>query len=373
MTTTNPTHPFPEKAVFHYSMIRYMEPPDINRLSLVCKGYDAAVNDPQLWKHLFTRNGIPRVEEVDGQQRNYRRDFCILYPRTISSSIIGQFLGKVIGDVPPIKAELFNRLQSAPLEPSQSLISWMISGIFGKVLITQSPLKSKKSLKKKCVFVVMPSLIQRTIGKNDRMALDKSGDLIDLDRLKNAPDDLVVQPLVEGQQVEVRFTLKNMRVLCAYPLKGAENGPVFHPKSLNEVFDQCGNICPDKVQVYFMMERVANLSRNLPFLDQTHFVEKQGLQVMPLRERALYDAICILKSGTCPDNRDPWTYARTSDIFHIFGSARQSAIGGFVPRAGVRVSSYSCDDHPLVGVVPGCPAEVLRSLALEPLGLGEGY
>lgn len=45
----------------------------------------------------------------------------------------------------------------------------------------------------------------------------------------------------------------------------------------------------------------------------------------------------ILSSGTCPDRRNPWTYARSDQLVHFNGEDYITAIGGFAPGVGVVV------------------------------------
>ena len=72
---------------------------------------------------------------------------------------------------------------------------------------------------------------------------------------------------------------------------------------------------------------------------------------MPLRVRALFDAVGILKDGICPDARDPFTHIRTSDTVRDGNSAYHPIIGGFAHRDGVKVL-LSYVDRDYFGVVP---------------------
>jgi hypothetical protein len=105
------------------------------------------------------------------------------------------------------------------------------------------------------------------------------------------------------------------------------------------------------------------VGRNMPFdgeQGQNALVTSYGQRVVTVRERAFYNAINILKTGTCSDNRTPWTYARSADIVHRNGFNYRLAVGGFAPGAGVYVDYSLFLDFALanVGVGPGVPAEV---------------
>ncbi|MBI2811586.1 MAG: hypothetical protein HYX67_12280, partial [Candidatus Melainabacteria bacterium] len=157
----------------------------------------------------------------------------------------------------------------------------------------------------------------------------------------------------------------NLKTLCSYPLKGKKNTPVFDKDSSTSVINQC-NTFPDKISVYFMRKSIAEQSRGMTYVNQVELVKRHGFEVISLRVRAFFDAIKILDSETCPDDRNSLTYARTSDIVrygnNVYQSVLgvyQSVLGGFVPRAGVFVLNDSVDCAG-IGVVPGVPAEVLR-------------
>ncbi len=91
---------------------------------------------------------------------------------------------------------------------------------------------------------------------------------------------------------------------------------------------------------------------------QQTLVTSCGQRVVTVRERAFYDAINILKTGTCPDTRTPWTYARSAEIVHRNGFNYRAVVGGFAPGAGVYVYYFLDFAHENVGVGPGVPAEV---------------
>ena len=134
--------------------------------------------------------------------------------------------------------------------------------------------------------------------------------------------------------------------------------PVFSMYSLNLVFNQCGTAL-EQTGVYFMRKHIAESSRGLSYADQEALVRAQGFDVTPLRERAIFNAVSILTSGTCADDRHPWTYARTPDLVipPTTGNHYHTVIGGFAPGAGVVVGRYYFGNDD-VGVVPGGPAEV---------------
>src|SRR5690242_4244382 len=99
----------------------YLELKDIFSLAKVCRRYNQWSRNCDLWKTLSEREGIPTVANLDGTPRvNLKQDFKVLYPITVSSRIIGQFLGKVVGSVPPIRQFWFDKLsQPDPYETTK--------------------------------------------------------------------------------------------------------------------------------------------------------------------------------------------------------------------------------------------------------------
>ena len=90
------------------------------------------------------------------------------------------------------------------------------------------------------VFVVVPSKVARSTDAATPLELDQSGNLV-----KSTAG------AIEELKLQIPFSLKNLKMLCEYPLKGKENTPVFHKDSYAPVFDQCG-LCSDKVRIFFM-------------------------------------------------------------------------------------------------------------------------
>jgi hypothetical protein len=310
---------------------------EIGLCTRVCKLWNEACKNQEIWIGVTIREGIPFVE---GQGRDRRADLQVLYPMTISGKRSGGFLGKMIGQIP------------------------FISEVFLNVLNAPDPFEEDKLIKDTFVFIVDFPQIERTVDEETPLDLDEQGNLIELDA-----DQVQKQT---GKVLLIPNMPKNLRVLCSHPLKGKENMPVFSKYSSDEVFNQC-SVSSNKVSVYFMRRCVADETRDMDYPGEEKFVNKRGFDVTPFRVRALFDAVEILESGTCPDSGKPrYTYARCSDIVRFGTDEYHAGIGGFAPRSGADVSIDDGDDVD-ISVAPGVSAEVLRPLALEPLGLGEGH
>jgi hypothetical protein len=308
--------------------LQLLEVADIGRLARVCKTWNESMNAPDIWKKLFKREGVPTVFRPDEKNRNYREEFKVLYPITISKKMIGQFLGKVIGKLPSISEAFFNRLNQP------------------------DPFQKEKLIRGNYVLVVTPHLIKRAVDKETPQALYDCGNLIIAK--ENEQDHSTASDLI------IPFSLKNLKVLCSYPLSGKKNEPVF--KNDSSVFKQ-SDICPNKeVKVYLMRKDIINLTRSWRYDNQKKLVEDQGFEVTPLRERALYDAVLILKSGKCQDSGYyPPAYARCSDTVFFDGVPQFTVLGGFFSYNGLSV--YSCEGNYTtvdMGVVPGIPAEAIK-------------
>ncbi len=303
------------------------------RLSMVCKTFrDAIAKLPRgFWINAFQSEGIPLVESAEGEVRNSRADFTALAPITLSGRVISEFLGQPVGPIPNIREDVFARLSE------------------------QDPF-GLDTIRKNYVLVMVPSLIQRIAGEAFPFALDPNGNLVP------APAEAV-----EGQVLNIPFSLKNLRILCKHPLKGRGNKPVFNRGSNAQVFEQCG-LASNTTRVYLMRKQVADQSRNMRYEEQEKLVAGHRFEAMPLLLRALFDAVEILANGSCYDAQR--SYARTSD--RINNDVYQSVIGGFVPRAGggfvpggLWCASYL--DSNYIGVVPGVPAGVQPAIGHWPL------
>jgi hypothetical protein len=69
--------------------------------------------DSYVWIYMFKKMGIPRVISKNKEvPRNYKEDFRVLYPITLSGRQIEGIFGDVIGKIPGIREEVFNELNT---------------------------------------------------------------------------------------------------------------------------------------------------------------------------------------------------------------------------------------------------------------------
>lgn len=270
--------------------IQYLGVAGIGQIAQVCKIWNYQMKTPEVWKALFLSEGIPRVEEREGQSRDLREDFRILYPITIGSRKIS-VIGKVSRPLPFIREKWFHRLQRwDPFDEPHKL------------------------MRKTFVVVVMPShLIQ-----ND---------------------------------VEVPCTFNNLKVQCDLQQRDG-HARVFHRDSELGVLSQF-DTCPDTSEVYFMRKYLV-YRHGYPSL-QMATLKKRGFELTPLRVRALFDAVMILRSGTCPEyyRHYSWSYIRTPNPRGNWDPSSQVFIGHFYPGEGVFVTNiphFTYDDS-FFGVV----------------------
>ena len=335
-----PTAPYSHNGPIQFldtfqGITQFMGYADIFSAAQVCKLWNVFSKDPFIWQQFFIEEGIPFVENVGDQPRNYKQDFKILYPMTISLKMSERLFGKVPGEMPLISNVCFQKcFQVDPFEP-------------GKLMMNTFE------------FVVIPYIFQRTASDEFPFVLNKDGDL-------TAPQESDWR----GKTLQIPNTIVNLLALCSHPLAGKENMPVFDYCN-DDVLKQC-NTHPDKISVFFMRTCIADGTRNMPYPKQKLFVEDRGFEVIPLGPRILFDAVCMLTFGTCPDDRGPcWSYARTSDSIVVGNDVHQALIGGFAPGSGALFyDDYDAED---LGVVPGGPAEVPRLPALGALDLGKGH
>jgi hypothetical protein len=326
LTVSSSYGPFPNRDTFQYGSLKWFDLPDIAQAACVCKLWNQAFSDQNLWKALFEKEGIPLVISPNGIERNYKEDFKTLYSITISGRIISQFIGKVVEKIPPISEKSFNELE----EPD--------------------PYETGKLKRQTFVFVVDPSFVMRTVGKEAPLALDDLGNLIESPERESGQSP---ENTTEKSELKIPLSLKNIKVLCSYPLKGKENMPVFDERSENEVFEQC-NALPDKIAVYFMRRHVIDQGKRMLYDEQRKLVEDKGFEVTPLRIRAIFDSVDILKEGTCPDGRasQGYIYSHHSETVFYGCNVYHTFIGCFHPGDGLLVNDDLFDEA-FNSVAPG--------------------
>jgi hypothetical protein len=312
--------------------MKFLELPDIVQATCVCKCWNQLFSDQDLWKYLFKKEGIPLVSSTDGTERNYKKDFNELYPITLSGKIISQFIGEVVEEIPPISEGIFNELQRP------------------------DPYETEKLKKQTFIFVVSPSFVMRTVDQKTPLALNQLGNLIESSKQES---EQTLANTTKKSKLHSPLSLKNIKVLCSYPLKRKENRPVFFDKYSNNdaIFTQC-DTRPDIITVYFMRRNVIEKSKGMSYNEQQRLVKDKGFEVTPLRVRVLFDVVGILKDGTCPEARAPQlsyschpeTVLFNNYIFHL-------AVGGFTLLGGLQVIPQLGNSTEF-GVVPGVPAEV---------------
>ncbi|MES2199115.1 MAG: F-box protein, partial [Chlamydiota bacterium] len=305
---------------------------DLGSSCRVSKVWKKLIDSPQaqvFWKEASIREGVPMVQ---GENRDHKDDFRFLRSITISKKVIGKYLGEVVGDVPLMSEDLFIRLKTE-----------------------KDSFEPKKSQRKTHVVIIDPSALKITVSPNRPLDTDATGILVAVPFAKRTK--------IVPKELTVPFTLRNIKMLATYPLAGKENGPVFDSNSWPEVFNLC-NIPPDRNKILIMRRKV--VAKNSFFYGNTGqnaFVTKRTWKVVSIRQRGFYDAIEILKTGKCPDGRNPRTHARSAQRVRWNGRYYNAEIGGFTPGLGV---GFTGSDYasPHAGVVPGIYAEVpeLREL-----------
>ncbi|MES2200223.1 MAG: hypothetical protein V4489_08660 [Chlamydiota bacterium] len=301
---------------------------DLNSLRLVNKVWKGVIDGPEgrvLWRRVSIGEGVPIVQ---GESRDHKDDFRFLLPITISSRIIGKYLGEVVGEVPLMREDVFTRLKHE-----------------------KDSFEVRKFQRDTHVVIVDPSKLKITVSPNRPLRLDATETL---EEVPVAERDQIVKA-----ELTIPFSFKNLRMLAAYPLAGKEKGPVFEGESAPEVFELC-NTPLDQNGILIMRRKV--VGRNRVFngeQGQNALVTNRGWKVVTVRQRGFYDAIEILKTGTCSDNRAPYTYARSAErISQEVEEATVGIIGGFAPNVGVFLSSSYGASVGSCGVVPGVSAEV---------------
>jgi len=373
--------PFYDADSFKYSM-EFLEIASVRQVARVCKLWNRTLEAPHVWKKMIEIEGIPFVESEPfiiklndeviltyKEPRNHKTDLKALYPITTSGWQISQTLGRPVGKTPAIAEKWFLMLQKEdPFEPGK------LMGETFKFVCTYS--RVTRILDEKTPLILDEFGTLKVVPKeaSDGSCSSSSAKPSFVKRIisfaqstfgQNASSTTKPQFAENPMPTEIGLSLKNQRALSLHPSIGQENTPVFNKDSYELVFEQCDG-CVPRNGVYFMRKHVAEESRNKAFTAQEALVKAKGLLIgaqelgiTPLAVRALDSAVSILRKGTCPDGREPWTYARSSNALFVGNQRYQAGSGGFARGSGlvVHFDYFGYDD---VAVAPGGPAEVLE-------------
>lgn len=297
---------------------------DVCRWSLACKSLLAASEQPVIWWDQFIKEKIPFVE---GKDRDLKFDFKILYPITLSGKTIERFFGEIVGEIPKISLEWFNRL-SQP-----------------------DPYDKRETMHKNWDLIVEPPAIKRKFAKHLSATIDAIGNLKIFPRMKKNAATATETELV------FPFTLINFRILCCYPLSGGEYKPIFDwGMSADAAFQFC-ELPPTKVNIHLMRKLSPSEMFLKHALDQKKEIKSKGFKATTTRVRSLYNAVQIFSAKTCLDSAKPLSFVRTFD--HTKLQPKISipyVIGRFVPKKGLQILEKS-DASSYVGAVPSISAE----------------
>lgn len=274
-------------------------------LAQVCKAYDELSNDPEIWMALSEIEGVPLVEQTLDCMPNLKRDFLTLYRITISRKIVAEIYGKVTGKMPMMRRDWFEQL------------------------FKPDPFDPKKLCKDNYVIVVDPVFIERY-----RKTFNE------------------IQNCHEVHIEQIPLSLKNLLSLSGNRLDKKEIRKVFCDKSYTPAFVNHSEI-PAKVGLYIMRKSLVEETKGLSFEKLKEHLECRGpgpcFKMAPLRQRAFFNSITILKSGTCYD--EVGSYTITSDTVIESRQPCHVYIGGYSKKEGamVHVTPYS---QACIGGVP---------------------
>ncbi len=261
----------------------------------VSKSWHLAMQHSSIWQNQFENKKIPAV---DGQNRDYKKDFKILYPITLSGRDIS-CLGEFVGEVPKISEEDFNRL------------------------FENDPYESNKKIYQTFLIIVEPRFFKRKYSYCLEEKLLKNGDF-----QMNGKDKV---------DLLVPYSLKNIKILSSskFTLKKNVKGPVL--RGYKEVFQQC-SFKATKVNISFMRSEVPKQSRMLWFHEQQELFQKHRFEMPRLSVRSLFNVVKILNTGKCPDSNQPeFTTTSTSDTARIEFGDYPLTIGGYSQDEGIHI------------------------------------
>ncbi len=292
---------------------------DVCRGHQVCKYWDVLLDDKWIWNpRRFNEAGLPMVEGIDTKLN-------VVFGNLFTRSLDYEFFKKCYGEV--------------------RNIGLMSKKAYDKLLMENDPfIPSEEPQQKICEtsrLVIDPSHVHRPYDEKLFNKLNASTD--PRDKPEVSPD---------GKEMEIPFTLRNRQLVIEHTNPGIKIFSYFFPEALV----QC-NAAPEKTGFWVMREVV--VYQNKDYIVQKTLIEgKEGYKLVPLRVRAVFDALMICKTGTCPDTGYPdWTFARPSDMVQLFGEAVPMAIGGFAHGTGVSLFFRYDAEFDRDGALPGFPAE----------------
>ncbi len=289
-----------------------------------CKSLLTASERAPYWWDQFVKEKIPFVE---GKNRNLKSDFGTLYPITLSGRIIEQFFGEIVGEIPTISVEWFNRLS----QPESY--------------------EKKEIMAKNWALILEPPALRRRFAKHLSVTLDANGNLRIFPRMKKDAATATETEFV------IPFTLSNFRILCCYPLSGGENKPIF---DWSESSDAPFQFCPPpttKVIPHLMRKLSPREMFIKHALDQQKEIESKGFKTTTTRVWALYNTVQILKNRTCPASAKPLSFVRTFDHTKLQPKiSTPFIIGRYEPKKGLQILEKS-DASSYVGATPSISIE----------------
>ncbi|HSW86747.1 MAG TPA: F-box protein [Rhabdochlamydiaceae bacterium] len=300
---------FTDTHIFHAGA-KYLEAGDIVRSARVCKLWNTLTQDQRIWKNLFEIEGIPPVIGSTDEERDYRKDFIAMYRMTrVSGRTIKNTFGEMIGKVPSISEEHFNKLKQ------------------------RDPFEKEKSMEENYVCVVVPHSIKRA---GLPLALDESGNLTELSKQNEHS---------ENRELTIPFSLKNLKLLSSYLPTNKKNTSIFTKDSLSLVFNQC-DAQPKENKVYFIRKGIVGRGIH-SYTDHEEILHSNGFEIAPLRGLALFYSIEKLTYSTDLDEH----YAINPDTISYCNKIYRSVIGLESGRE-IEVGIHYCYDADDLGVVP---------------------
>jgi hypothetical protein len=307
----------------------FLDESNVSKCARVCQLWKQFSENRDIWIALSVKKGIPLI---GGENRNRKSEFKNLFPMTYSCSMAEQYLARPVG--------VMSRIHPAFLE----------------ILDVDDPFEPGVKIRENYLFVVKPAWVERT--SETQFILD------------NSTKELVLSGMNAGENLLFPLSLKNLKMLCLYPLDGDKKTPVFQSNCLEDAF---GHSVPnsDKISVFFMRKDVVEKYRRYIWTLQKTFVESMGFGVAPLHVRVYANCLSYLKFGKCLDNSDPnRTYARSPDTIVLNGDTEEYLLHcGYDPDRGMNVFDFYDGPNSSISVAPCISAEERPSKLLSFLGL----
>ncbi len=289
-------------------LLNILRPKELVLLEKVCKSWKTFI-DGQWKKQCQYRLNIP--SNIDPScflpaGWNYKKGALLASTKVFDGRMYQYYLGADVGPVPPIPEEISLERGDEP-----------------------DPCDSTNTIGRNYTWFYCP---EGFTFEDPPFDLDKADDPID----EEAPGLI---PKEAGKSEEKRLltvpnTINNIGEIFKHPKNGNASAYNYDESIWDAYVSQHGD---KRSPLGWVCMKEEVIRRDLSYAAQKKAAKNAGVVIPPLLHRILFNFLKQMDSGTYPDRRDPWTYARTSTLFHDLDRINCYAVCGLGDAAGLLI------------------------------------